>query len=1260
MPSPSSTTQHNTNKAASKKRAEERVIDYHEYVDSHITRTGRAVKAVDIGYALLRLVVVVSAALLLAALVEHWLVTGGFSGGVRYLFFMLLAALAGGWFFREMWPLLTNRINPVYAARSIEDASPSLKNSLVNLLLFRSRGQQMPIGVYDALEQQAAERLVKANAEEVTDRTGLVRLGTVLVGILVIGAFYTLVSPKSPLRSAARLLMPWAEIAAPTRVQISDVQPGSDDAVVGRPLELTAQVTGLKPEEQPSLVLLASKPEDAQRLPMSTGDQRRFAVEWAPAQAAASSASGHDKYVRYRIEAGDARSPNYKLRLLTAPAIVVDRVEYDYPAYTGYNDREVTGVGDLRGIEGTKITLHAAANTTVDIAQIDFGGDGSPDISMRVADGGENRTATGGFTLSLRNDRRTPRHNSYVLRLTSSEGRTNSDPASYRIEVTADIPPEATLKAPEEPTRDVRLNEAVIVRLEARDPDFALSRVRILGEVLGERVFDSALLDGIGPQSWHEGPFEGRWRFVPAEHGLRPGDIVEYWVKAQDNRQPKPQTAATGRQRFRIVSPDNNQGRGDDAIAERDDPQAGGDQQNNQQSRNNNGDGEHAENQQEGGEQNSSQQGQPGQQNDKSSESQESGEGQQNSQQGGEQNGEQEDQQQGDEGQQQPGGLQTNQSSGQGEGENEQTGSQSGDAGEGGEDSQQPGGTKGGSSEADANGDQQSGEGEQGESSGTNQQSGESKSGNSSEGSANSKTDSSEPVSSDGDDDASAFERIREHLEQQENKGNNSNDSEQSADAAQNSEGQKQGQQGDKPAGDSQKSGSAADRNQNNSDPRQGKKPSDAQSQQGQSQQDQSQKGNSDTGESSRSQDDPQGESQNQGGDNADGNQQDLNQQGTNRGEQADNEGSPERDPSTGDTGDESEQSGGERSDSQSSESGQQKADERSTPSKPNEKPREGTGDLGQNQASDQGTGTAGDEGPGESTDRPGEQQQAGEDQQGKAGDQPGQGNSQRDGQGEQPGGNQGDDSQRQGKSPTEGEQQDGSPRNQKGQNGEGQKQGSGQQGDPQQDDPQKGDPQASQEGQSGSEQDGSQQGESGRSNQQQNQEQNQQTEQGKTRENPNDPTKSGGSKSGQQTGSGGGDGAHRGGEVGGDQANLDFARKQTDLVLKKLSDQLDKKQVDRDLLEKLGWTQQELEQFVSRWKASKQAAKKPGNRDAQQELDAALRSLGMRPNQLGQQAEVREDQLRDLSSGYRGKVPAKFRNRLRDYNRGVSRNVEQ
>lgn len=124
-----------------------------------------------------------------------------------------------------------------------------------------------------------------------------------------------------------------------------------------------------------------------------------------------------------------------------------------------------------------------------------------------------------------------------------------------------------------------------------------------------------------------------------------------------------------------------------------------------------------------------------------------------------------------------------------------------------------------------------------------------------------------------------------------------------------------------------------------------------------------------------------------------------------------------------------------------------------------------------------------------------------------------------------------------------------------------------------------------------------------------------------------------------------------------GDDANLEYARKQTDLVLDKLADQMKKKRVDEGLLKDLGWSETELKKFIERWQQRKAAAEKndEAGETARRELDDALRSLGLRRGELEQNA-MQRDTMRDLREGYRGPVPTEYKDRLRAYNQGVSR----
>src|SRR4029079_873427 len=226
------------------------------------------------------------------------------------------------------------RINPVYAAATIEQSKPTLKNSLVNLLLFRTSGKGAPPALLEAMEEQAATTLAHLPAESAVDQSRLIRIGYVGLAALALCAIYKVASPKDPFATVRRVIMPWADINAPSRVSIRDVQPGDVKAFRGEPVVVSADVHGLR--GAPVTLYYST----------SEGDIFDQAVEMrVPASDFRYSASipagkdGLQQRLSYRIEADDARTRSFNVEVQAAPTIVVDSIAYHYPSYTKLVDK---------------------------------------------------------------------------------------------------------------------------------------------------------------------------------------------------------------------------------------------------------------------------------------------------------------------------------------------------------------------------------------------------------------------------------------------------------------------------------------------------------------------------------------------------------------------------------------------------------------------------------------------------------------------------------------------------------------------------------------------------------------------------------------------------------------------------------------------------------------------------------------------------------------------------------------------------------
>ncbi|QEF96266.1 hypothetical protein Mal15_02930 [Stieleria maiorica] len=143
----------------------------------------------------------------------------------------------------------------------------------------------------------------------------------------------------------------------------------------------------------------------------------------------------------------------------------------------------------------------------------------------------------------------------------------------------------------------------------------------------------------------------------------------------------------------------------------------------------------------------------------------------------------------------------------------------------------------------------------------------------------------------------------------------------------------------------------------------------------------------------------------------------------------------------------------------------------------------------------------------------------------------------------------------------------------------------------------------------------------------------------------PTGPSESPSESSGSQgTGTGASDDAADSGAETPPEPDLEYAKKATDMVLDYLDETRD--QVDEDLLKELDWTEQDLQRFRERWEKVRQLEQPTQQGESTDELQDALRSLGLQQRQgPSQSARESADSLRNLrDSGNRRKAPPAIR----------------
>ena len=222
-----------------------KLLDYEQFIDHQLSRTRTRIKFIDVTTAGLILLLGFLGILFLEILLDHVI---GLPLLVRQI--VLTVGLAGASAFvvmRIVMPLV-RRINGIYAAKTIEDADPAFKNSLINYLELRRYRGQMPKAVMATLEARAVNDLTQVEVDNVVSHE--LRVVYAVAGLIVVMCLYGTFSPKSSFDSTRRAFL--ADVAQPTNTQLTDIKPGKDpelsEVVSGSHVTFSVLVGGVRPK----------------------------------------------------------------------------------------------------------------------------------------------------------------------------------------------------------------------------------------------------------------------------------------------------------------------------------------------------------------------------------------------------------------------------------------------------------------------------------------------------------------------------------------------------------------------------------------------------------------------------------------------------------------------------------------------------------------------------------------------------------------------------------------------------------------------------------------------------------------------------------------------------------------------------------------------------------------------------------------------------------------------------------------------------
>jgi collagen type III alpha len=518
-------------------------VDFQEYVDFQLRKARQQIRSTDLLTAGTVAAVIVVGYLLAFVIADQWLFAGGLPRSWRWIGLVVWIGLLAGWLVWRFGIPLLRSVTGLFAARQIEQAEPELHSNLLNWVDLQQAGRTVDPAVLRSIERKAAMQLAKIDVSDAVDHRPLLRSGYALLAVMAVFCLYAVASPKKISPSLWRVL-PMADVAVPTRTEIRSVTPG-DAAVAARSrLEVTVDLGGVIPPQVRLLFTTADqKFRDEPLLLQPDGEAgTRFRIVLA-----GESGQGLLRDLSYRIEAGDAVSKTYRVTVAQPPSARVEQIQVTPPDYTRLPQETLAG-GPFTGWEGSQVAVRATVNMPIRSARLRFldepnGLPTGEEVAITVQDG---TSLSALWKLELREKGDYPRY--YQIQCETEDGRTDPAPVVYEYTILIDQPPSIVLLAPE---RDLTVPANAVIPLlaEARDPDFELGPVTLQIDKAGETLSRETL-------------FHGKQQAVRIEHDLalkpfrlQPGDEISFFLEAQDNRQPRRNRKQTPPLKIRIEAP---------------------------------------------------------------------------------------------------------------------------------------------------------------------------------------------------------------------------------------------------------------------------------------------------------------------------------------------------------------------------------------------------------------------------------------------------------------------------------------------------------------------------------------------------------------------------------------------------------------------------------------------------------------------------------------------------------------------------------
>lgn len=280
--------------------------------------------------------------LLFVLLLDNWLHLSLPGRLLASLGFFVGAAWAGHALWRR-WQGL--ELSEDEVALAIEQQTPGgVQNRLINAVQLARDGRAADPVMTAAVVAENTQVLQRLHLEQAARLRPAVIRASIAGLVVVVGLGFAIGWPAHFVNAAARILFPLVPIDPLYRTRLT-VEPGDVEARGDVTLTITVDPEGVRPE---SLTIIKTQ----------KGQRTTETVPVPDDGPATYTLRDVNDDLDYAVRGGDFTSPTYRVTVPREAALVRLRVTYQYPAYTGLDERTVEGTGgDLEALHGTRARL---------------------------------------------------------------------------------------------------------------------------------------------------------------------------------------------------------------------------------------------------------------------------------------------------------------------------------------------------------------------------------------------------------------------------------------------------------------------------------------------------------------------------------------------------------------------------------------------------------------------------------------------------------------------------------------------------------------------------------------------------------------------------------------------------------------------------------------------------------------------------------------------------------------------------------------